>query len=834
MSRPELRKGVATDLSPLPHETVSIALSTDRTDLQRVLVKDLVVKKNLKKGTFLFDGSNTDFLGLEHSLGSGQKMKLGIRIADPHGEVINKLFEKDYLQTTRFELERQRKLKELESKDKHLKAVEAERAAAAAAAAAQVSGPKPDKGKEAAAEVIDEFVAKELIATEIDKAKFINENLKFYVAYGVGSDTSLWAGPFICMLRYADYIFEDHGIPILQLTFVADIVFDITLEAANNQILFNNPITSPPPTTVRHITRTRIGSIKTKSQGTDPPSINISTRDIQAAIGETHRKWAKAFGITNFIHIVPKLLLDIPEFGSGGAAQVTGAFMSNLEKQMALLGFVVKREMVPVDKKETINKGKKTEEEKEEKIEKRKEEQKKAREAPKPGAKKAAKPKASKVEKPEKEEVVFINISEKYMEITLGENQYNNFMKPFDDFYAEVGKKHTMSLDYGLYTESNYKILQMLQKDSYTRYGYAIKTLDAPLYVLAERSIMQMEMYGGGLKVLLPAETPTTDKYKTAIKEYITNKLFHTRLPSSWQLKNKNEHLTDPYSQLTPGKKGAFNLGGLAQSVITGILGVTESAIPLPVFESNTPNSNILSYSLDQAAQATVALKFNAPLLAPTPEDKFWLGLDIKEELKKLAESYTGADFLIATGRGFDLDEITKNIVDIIATPSEEGYTLPRLNSTDNEDGKKLALRTYLRFFWETAIMGGTRGVIKTVPMFHLSDLSLLGQQCVVNIFKSPILTSRDTKKALYNTTYSGLYKITGWRHVLNGGEAYSEFYIFKNTLPRGKKGSSYDRGFDIAPEEERGSTDINPIPKWGVDPSQTFEFDIDGDTGLA
>ena len=42
MSRPELKNYVPTNLSPLPHETVSILLSTDRRDLERVMVDDLI------------------------------------------------------------------------------------------------------------------------------------------------------------------------------------------------------------------------------------------------------------------------------------------------------------------------------------------------------------------------------------------------------------------------------------------------------------------------------------------------------------------------------------------------------------------------------------------------------------------------------------------------------------------------------------------------------------------------------------------------------------------------------------------------------------------------
>lgn len=61
MSRPELKNYVPTNLNPLPYETVSILLSTDRRDLERVMVDDLIEKVDNAKGTFLFTSQNTVF-----------------------------------------------------------------------------------------------------------------------------------------------------------------------------------------------------------------------------------------------------------------------------------------------------------------------------------------------------------------------------------------------------------------------------------------------------------------------------------------------------------------------------------------------------------------------------------------------------------------------------------------------------------------------------------------------------------------------------------------------------------------------------------------------------
>ena len=82
--------------------------------------------------------------------------------------------------------------------------------------------------------------------------------------------------------------------------------------------------------------------------------------------------------------------------------------------------------------------------------------------------------------------------------------------------------------------------------------------------------------------------------------------------------------------------------------------------------------------------------------------------------------------------------------------------------------------------------------------MFTLSDNSILRQLCIINIFKNPNIQSAHRDLALYNTTYSGLYNMLGFNHVINGVETYSEFDVLKIGLPPKQK--MKQTKFDLPP----------------------------------
>ena len=171
----------------------------------------------------------------------------------------------------------------------------------------------------------------------------------------------------------------------------------------------------------------------------------------------------------------------------------------------------------------------------------------------------------------------------------------------------------------------------------------------------------------------------------------------------------------------------------------------------------------------------------------------------IKQELGGLASRYPGSQFLQDTGREFDLGKLTDNLMDTLFVPNKQGLDF----SDTNPDTIFDRIIPYLRFFWNLSIVGGTRGTIKTLPMFTLSDNAILRQLCIINIFKNPNIQSAHRDLALYNTTYSGLYNMLGFNHVINGAETYSEFDVLKIGLPPKQK--MKQTKFDLPPPPPAG-----------------------------
>ena len=719
MSRPELKNYVPTNLSPLPHETVSILLSTDRRDLERVMVDNLIEKVDEKKGTFLFTSQNTAFLGLEHYTRVGKGLKLGLKIGDPEGKVMNKLLSPSFELVSEFEKKRVESYKNLKSLGE---------------VRAGVSSKKVLQEKDAI-----------LSTMSIDSAALSRENLKFYIAYGMGSDARYWAGPFILHLFEANYTYNDMGIATLELSFLSDISYEAQITFRENDVVLpTNPLfmTASVPST----TKTKIGTLDDGIFNTSTePTIDFFSDmgGVEGGIIACHKKWTQSFGIDNFIHIYPKDIFDslntnLPSTFGGGVAMPGDTTLNYLKKELKEYGFNVSIEEKTV-------------------------------------------PKAGKTLVETKLNYdVYLDIDEYYKsESSPGEGGGEaNFLRPFQLFWDKTEQISGKTLNFELYQDSNIEQLNMIKE--FSTYGAAITKDDAPLFVLAERSAYQKEIWDGGVSLNLPTHNPTEDTYKQKINEYLENKLLNSPSPSIYLGKAlDNLHDGGDFHKRLDGYEGTYGLSieDLSDKDKEGI-----SSRPLPVFEANTPNSNILSYSLDQQAMSFASMTRNLGTL-PTKDEGRMKSL-IKQELGGLASRYPGSKYLEETGREFDLDGIVDNMMGSLFGGTGNGLDF----SDTNPDTIFDRILPYLRFFWNLSIVGGTRGTIKTLPMFTLSDNAILRQLCVINIFKNPTIKSTHESLELYNTTYSGVYNIIGFNHVINGVETYSEFDVLKLNMPPKQK----------------------------------------------
>ena len=70
---------------------------------------------------------------------------------------------------------------------------------------------------------------------------------------------------------------------------------------------------------------------------------------------------------------------------------------------------------------------------------------------------------------------------------------------------------------------------------------------------------------------------------------------------------------------------------------------------------------------------------------------------------------------------------------------------------------------------------------IKTLPLFHVSNIHHISSPCVVFAQDAPIKQSVDAERTLLNSFFSGLYKVMGFKHTINTSTATSEFNLVKN-----------------------------------------------------
>ena len=70
---------------------------------------------------------------------------------------------------------------------------------------------------------------------------------------------------------------------------------------------------------------------------------------------------------------------------------------------------------------------------------------------------------------------------------------------------------------------------------------------------------------------------------------------------------------------------------------------------------------------------------------------------------------------------------------------------------------------------------------IKTLPIFHISNIHHMNSPCIVFAQDAPIKQSLDTERTLLNSFFSGLYLVVGFKHTISTKSATSEFSLVKN-----------------------------------------------------
>lgn len=109
---------------------------------------------------------------------------------------------------------------------------------------------------------------------------------------------------------------------------------------------------------------------------------------------------------------------------------------------------------------------------------------------------------------------------------------------------------------------------------------------------------------------------------------------------------------------------------------------------------------------------------------------------------------------------------------------------------------------------------------ISTVPFFKISSLSNLTRPCVVLMQSTNMPQTVPEKQTLLNVIYSGIYRIMGYKHVINHTGCHSEFFLQKllegksqQTQPLAKEEFSYPKPGELPPPSSNRFLTVKPPP---------------------
>lgn len=211
----------------------------------------------------------------------------------------------------------------------------------------------------------------------------------------------------------------------------------------------------------------------------------------------------------------------------------------------------------------------------------------------------------------------------------------------------------------------------------------------------------------------------------------------------------------------------------------------------IPVFRMNTQNANVLSLTANSDAflistigQVSRQLMISATRNAAETESNLlhsqkqageMIGkivgyLSKAYQLSNVNNAYSVlADSIVGDP---DFQSMAGDLANLILAP-DSALVGPNPLTTGTSSSSLIA---YLYNFFKLFSLQHT-AIIKTVPHFNFSDTSLLGDNCI--LFKN-INRSLMGDPSVTNSIYTGVWVITGFKHVISGDDAYSEFSIIK------------------------------------------------------
>lgn len=571
----------------------------------------------------------------------------------------------------------------------------------------------------------------------------------FFITYGLGPNvTSHWAGPFICQVLHFRNYTTANDVEIIEIDFVPSV--PLAAQLSLQRLTDDN---------ILEVTRTQSGMAAAQllMQGTSPkvagmiysPMVTreldtftpapgkdftwtVPTQDLIDAIRDIYTSYATIFGISNFMIFLSqefkdaftrflgaKVLISSP----GMAAQIPNIPLSHVERFLAPFGL----ELSQVDLGSTL------------------------------GNLHMAGPKGVRPNfrgPPPTPPLISTSIHTK-LYITINKNLLNtgNFFMVFNAFYRGLAMWTNVPIVNRVLFENNSILIQSLQ--AYSPQAAIIKDPKALLVVVGEAGCLKEQLYGIDQKIAL---TPLPEEAWGAIGD--------NPLQSYYLNKINNATKKHYFQELFSGGRD-FDYRAAVDpddSKNTDIL-----------FEANTTDANILTYTFDTNVFTLGAIKVNFSELDATKEDIFKYAVTTLEQLVREKDT-------------FDVDEVADILASYIATTIIKNKKLlagtgKSWTSSDPKDWKGIVGR-YIKYFYQVALTSGYTGTIKTIPYFQLSDNFMLGQVVRVKIQRTPTSDTYSLTDLPAETFYNGVYKIISFMHVINSTDAYSQFGVIKIDAP--------------------------------------------------
>jgi hypothetical protein len=313
---------------------------------------------------------------------------------------------------------------------------------------------------------------------------------------------------------------------------------------------------------------------------------------------------------------------------------------------------------------------------------------------------------------------------------------------------------------------------------------------------------------------------------------------------------------------LYPPKEELIGAFGSISYIPDEFAQVTEGAYPeefkdqlvgadIPVFRFNTKNPNILDLKFDfgalyfafleQGYSHEVSRKASA-ILAGTIDSKYGtfafpsqgaaIGYIINRQ-KALGSGSAATDQIIGeVAARYELDDTVANPMEALRLAHaayQERLDAPNSSIIKIEQLMPGDPLTTTAEFTEQLYRAALQMSIKTLPTFHLSNMSVLTSLCLILAQDPPVgnlpgyqdqyetyegangVSRRKVSKrtSLLNTFMSGLYKIVGAKHVISGGDAYSQFKLVKNVVDTSPEPTETDRDRQLQEITSQGIKEV-------------------------